>query len=377
MRQENKKGICIMIIIALLMVSFNVRIVSGEAYGGERVIDGDPFVESSWGLGGDWHIVDGDLIGNGTVTFQYAQQNPDFSGTSGKTFLVRAVISNYTSGSFRVAVGGYTNWCSPISGIGTYTREVVSQGSNSFRIQSFNPAFNGTIESISVKEILEEEPDGITVINSTRRIPSAVSTLDAMAGNVTQLNIIGTTASQTWQGYYGNISGTLTLDDSSNNTIYSWDLASPKGEIYASESEIDFSYGNIECFNLTKYETGYANLTYQETLLGLDANSADGINETFSFGTTYDSFYAGTNHINSQCPETQLYNASEEKDSSSFQEVLLYEKTTKKLIYTAIIEKEPVLGFNNEYWDFQMIVGEKGRSGDTETTTYYFYVEIE
>ena len=222
-----------------------------------------------------------------------------------------------------------------------------------------------------------EGPSNLTVVNTSTRTPQSAATIDALAGNVSQLNIVGTTVTQSWQGYYGNVSGTITLDDSSNNTLYSWALAEPEGEIYVSESTIDFSYGNIECYNYTKISSGYLNLSAYETTLGLESDDVDGVNETFLPGTTYDSFYAGTNQIDGLCPETQLYNASGVQDSSQFQEVLLYDLTSDKVVYTSILEETAILGFDGNNWDFQMIVGENGHAGNTGTTTYYFYVELE
>lgn len=229
----------------------------------------------------------------------------------------------------------------------------------------------------NVYATLPEGPSTISMQNSSRRTPASSQTLNAIAGNVSQISIYGTTVTQSWQGYYGNVSGNITLDDSSNNTLYNWPVTHPEGEIYASTSPIDFSIGNIACYNFTKSGGSYLNLTAYETSLGMDESNTDGINETFTLGTTYDDFYAGLNFINSSCPETQLFNSSEQKNPNQFQEVLLYDLTSNKVIFTSILEHVPVLGFNNQYWDFEMIVAEKGLAGDTETTTYYFYIEIE
>jgi hypothetical protein len=61
-----------------------------------------------------------------------------------------------------------------------------------------------------------------------------------------------------------------------------------------------------------------------------------------------------------------------------YQEVILEDNNTNATIYTAIIDFERSMpGFDGNVWDFQMIVPEKGSSGDTATTTYNFYVELE
>ena len=234
---------------------------------------------------------------------------------------------------------------------------------------------------ISISAITPEGPN-ITIINTTTRTPTAASTLEAYAGNITQIDIIGTTVTQTWQGYFGNITGTITLDDSRNNTLYNWDLASPEGEVYASTSTIDFSSGNILCFNYSDdVPAAYTTLSELESSLGADTYDADGVNETFSDSLTHTSFYTSVNLIDgtssdTACPTVRLFNSTEESTAGLFEEVLLYDKTNHKVIYTSILEDNE-FGFTNEIIDFQMIVGEDGHSGDTTTTTYYFYVELE
>ena len=234
-------------------------------------------------------------------------------------------------------------------------------------------------------QIIPTEPEGPTTLNvetTSRRTPAGAATIQALAGNVTQLSIVGNTVTQTWQAYYGNVTGTITLDDANNNTIYNWDLASPEGEIYASESPIDFTYENIGCYDFNMSDVGQSDfntLAEYEALLGLKADDADGIDETFREGTGYDSFYVGSRYIDNTsviCPTTQMYSQNEQQDQSRFQELLLYDNSSDKLVYTAIIEQD-VIGFDNQYWDFEMIVGENGHDGDTTTTTYYFYVELE
>ncbi len=236
--------------------------------------------------------------------------------------------------------------------------------------------------SLAGAQVMPTEPEGpteLSVINTSRRAPAGAATVQAQAGNVTQISIVGNTVTQTWQAYYGNVSGTITLDDALNNTIYNWQLASPEGEIYASESTIDFTYGNVFCYDFDASDTGdssFNTLAEYEALLGLEPDDADGIDETFTEGTGYDEFFVGSYRINDTCPTTQMYDHNEQKDPDKFQEVLLYDNTSDKLVYTAIIE-QAALGFDDKYWDFEMIVGENGHAGDTTTTTYYFYVELE
>jgi len=73
--------------------------------------------------------------------------------------------------------------------------------------------------------------------------------INAEAGNVTELTISSLTQTQTWQGYYGNITGTIVLDDVQNWTMYSWATAEPQGEIYASNGS-SVTWSKIRWFRM-------------------------------------------------------------------------------------------------------------------------------
>jgi len=173
------------------------------------------------------------------------------------------------------------------------------------------------------------------------------------------------------------------LDDASNNTMYDWTLASPEGEIYAATSTIDWTSGNVKCYDYNYSQVGdssYVTLAELESGLNVATDDIDGIDETFKEAQTYESFYVGEYQITNAsmlCPTTQTYTGSETKDASSFQEVILYDNSTDVHVYTAIIEETEPVGFNDYAWDFQMLVAEDGHNGDTGTTPYYFYVELE
>ncbi len=78
-----------------------------------------------------------------------------------------------------------------------------------------------------------QAPETFTVTESGRRGNQSAQTIEAEAGNVTALSVDAQIITQAWQGYYGNITGTITLDDADNITFYDWSLSSPTGEIYA------------------------------------------------------------------------------------------------------------------------------------------------
>ncbi|MCX6750028.1 MAG: hypothetical protein NTZ83_01070, partial [Candidatus Pacearchaeota archaeon] len=61
---------------------------------------------------------------------------------------------------------------------------------------------------------------------------------------------------------------------------------------------------------------------------------------------------------------------------NKFEEVILYEPTTYSVVFASLLN-ENVLGFNNNPYDFEMLVLENGHLTDTSPTTYYFWVELE
>lgn len=241
--------------------------------------------------------------------------------------------------------------------------------------------------------VLAIQPFGanFTVESSTRAEPDSPQSVEALAGNVTELNIQGFSTTQSWQGYFGNVSGTIMLADSSDSVMYNWSLASPQGEIYASTND-SVSWSDVQCLNFTSdgtyvSESGNGgttnqhgtNLTQLEALFNIDWDDVDGVNETFNlFGPgTHDLFY--TNNLEfseGECRNTRIFDSSGSGINDNFEEVLMYDPVTRSIIFASIID-EDVNGFDGATHDFEMLVLEDGHETDVDTTTYYFYVELE
>jgi len=199
--------------------------------------------------------------------------------------------------------------------------------------------------------------------------------VQAQAGNVTALNINSTRLTSRWQGYYGNITGVITLDDANNNTLYNWRIASPQGEIYAVNHSTTPTWANVDCFN---YSDSTQNVTFAEleSSLGLAPADRDGVNETFNLTYT-GSFSAGTKTITAgdECPIASLF-VSDAYSGVRFNETILFQNQSDDMvIYAALLEQDQT-GFQggSSTLDFEMIVGENGDS--TEATIYYFFVEL-
>ena len=231
-----------------------------------------------------------------------------------------------------------------------------------------------------------EGPNSIVRGDSERKtLDSGGQEQEAEAGNMTSLEISATTITKRWQGFYGNISGGITLDDAANNTMYSWGLITPSGEIYASNGT-GVTWANIHCINFTSDESsGIAskyNLTILNHFIGLGSDTEqaedDSVNATFNqtFGDDDSTLEIGSVTINNadNCSMVYLYNSSGYQ-TTHFKEVLLTDN--ESIIFASIIEQDTA-GFQNASVDFEMIVGVNGTSttASTHIREYYFYIEL-
>ncbi|MFH1290665.1 MAG: hypothetical protein ABIH92_04625, partial [Nanoarchaeota archaeon] len=232
--------------------------------------------------------------------------------------------------------------------------------------------------------VLAVEPNGasVTEISSETTPSGTAGNHSAIAGNVTEIVIFSEdSVTQSWQGYYGNVSGGLRIADASDSALYNWSLASPQGEVYASTNS-SITWANIQCFNFTAagnhttsgepagntslYGT---NLTQLQDSFNIDATDLDSVNATFS-NFNHDAFFAANHEFTAnECRSVQLFTNESASEDGVFEEVLLYEPVTTSVIFVSILE-DSQKGFDDSNIDFEMLVLEDGHDSDTASTTY-------
>ena len=226
-----------------------------------------------------------------------------------------------------------------------------------------------------------------STMNASNYMPESI---EAYAGNISQLTIFGRSQTKHWQGYYGEVTGIIVLDDAQNWTLYDWPNPEPKGEIYATSNETTPNWMTIACFNYTfgADGAGLGNVSYWEGRHDIVWNDVDGIDETFNM-TTHPTLDIGEFTIQADsCPSTFTH-INDYFQSEDFVEVLLADDAGQ-LIFTTIIENKDTanntdpVGYNGVTHDFQMLVAEDGTSrtgpGGTrnqDTTTYWFYLDLQ
>ena len=252
------------------------------------------------------------------------------------------------------------------------------------------------------------EPYGTTFTSESNATAPAddPQSQNATAGYVSEIDVTGITTTQTWQGYFGNISGTIQLADVDDHQMYNWTLADPEGEIYASITN-SVDWDEIQCFNFTALGNdldgdcdGSAgdtcnlgmNLQQLEDAYTIASDDVDGVNETFavSGGTEHweeghELFYTNNLQFSSgECPTAHLFDSTNGTTGGNYQEVLLYDPDNNLgpasngyPVFASLIEESTLDGFDGRDHDFEMLVLEDGHGTNTASTAYYFYVELE
>ncbi len=237
--------------------------------------------------------------------------------------------------------------------------------------------FAGILNTVMAVDTDPNAPNNITQIQTETFNASLYPdiTVEAEAGNVTELDIYGVSQTIHWQGWYGNISGTITLEDAQGNVLYNWTSAEPQGEIYVARSNT-ITWNNVACFS----DAGTWSYDLEEAQVAITSDDPDGVNETFTT-TDHPTFYLGSDTITG-CPTAWTY-VNSAAQNSRFPMVLLEDDANSVAIYTTIIENRDdgnstdVVGFDGVTHDFQIMVPENGTLGNLVTTTYYFWVQIE
>lgn len=209
--------------------------------------------------------------------------------------------------------------------------------------------------------------------NNSLYIPDSV---DAIAGNLTELDITGVSQTQSWQGYFGNVTGEIILADASGFRFYDWSVAEPQGEVFTSVNST-ITWTDINCAPISddpNYRANWYNF------YGMIESDYDDINDTYNY-TNHPEFYVGYTTLNNcQTAYTFINNASQ---STDFPAVLLASDSNSTLIFTAILEdntegqRQGITGYDGKNYDFQILVAENGQKADNQVTPYYFWLEIE
>jgi hypothetical protein len=252
------------------------------------------------------------------------------------------------------------------------------------------------ITAIVAYAVSTTEPEGptISIANKSRRTFAPSQVMNVTAGNITEVTVTGASITQSWHGYYGNVTGTIRLDSAAQQSMYTWDQDYPSGEVYASEIQtVNWTQSNLDCYRfhfgvdaadyitIDEYEGwrgASASPPYQQNGvdygLGIGETDVDGVDETYSNDSNdgHDSFYTGNKYFNGSttganihCPVNHPYDETGGSAASTFDTILIIgdrhggdpSSTPYPPIYVSIIQKYGTEGFQNETWNFFTSIG--------------------
>jgi len=222
------------------------------------------------------------------------------------------------------------------------------------------------VSALAIPSVMAVPTGASITFNSTDYGPSSSpGSLTTNRSTITTIVLDAMQQDQHWKAYIGNVTGTLTLDDVGNNTIYDWTgITTAAGEVYASRNG-SLNFGAVACANSTV-------IGNEQTLMNMSVGDADTIGRTFNSTAHSSTVVAGTTLSSCNMTSTYVNNASQGQNSSaSFQEFLMQDAGAN-LVYVAILNDNKA-GYNGKTYDFQMIVAE---SHVQAPRTYYFYVEL-
>ena len=248
---------------------------------------------------------------------------------------------------------------------GQYTKELVRRG----KMRNKNIIWRRILFFILLfalaQVVLSAIPSGPGIINKgvENGTVRPATELNTSGGTITTIIINATTQNPHWKAYVGNVTGKLILEDAKNYSIYEWSLSTIAGEVYVTRDN-NINWSSIKCANSTHVDS-------EDVSMNHTSSAVDSINNTFSLSTHNPFWTASTEFTEDECDYTltTYVNDSTQSGTSDFQEILLWDGTS--IVYTTILENK-TQGFDLGYYDFQMIVPEKGWAGPVSSTSYYF-----
>ena len=218
---------------------------------------------------------------------------------------------------------------------------------------------------LNVVVALPTGPDSLNVTSNETGSGSGSPWMVNISGAyIAKMNISSTSQNPHWKGFIGWINGKFTLDDSSGSTVYDWSSSSANGEVYATRESGSIEWGNISCANASQINS-------EDTVL--QQSGDDNISSTFS-GTNLETYVvAGFSVGVGDCFSSNAY-VNNVSQNSSFEEIVLFDDSD--IIFAAEIEDD-VAGYDNNTYDFQMIVPDYGNESIGGNVIYYLYVEID
>ena len=275
------------------------------------------------------------------------------------------------------------------------TKAVTRKTANTFLFILLFSAFLSILLTL-----VTADPVGPTITlygNSTKgqvpgvKVNSTINGSISPGGYIFTLGLNALQQNTRWKAYVGNVTGTLTLDDAQDNTLFQWSLTSVSGEVYATRASSNINWTGINCtwrgelsHGVFRYNESNRTVEERENLALSHTSKDDNITTTFALAN-HSSITVGARIIGkNECFALNTYQNDRaqvfgDSDLANFTQVILYDGTNTtngNIIYETKIENDKVGYRSDSTYDFQILLPENGALGFTGSTAYYFYVEL-
>lgn len=179
-------------------------------------------------------------------------------------------------------------------------------------------------------------------------------TVDVISGHVYSNNLDATQGTYKWVGMYGNVTGTIVLEDTSGKQFFNWTGA--KGLlVYASNETVNWT--SLSGASESEVTTAYPFL----------ASGTDDYANTF--GTTSENigsliYPSATSVYATPFPTASHFKTYALKDGSG------------NIVWGGKVLSAANTTYDGSTADFEMLLPEDGTSNDNTVTTYNFWVEL-
>jgi len=196
-----------------------------------------------------------------------------------------------------------------------------------------------------------------TYVQSSTGTAPLTTSAPAIGGNITAVNISGSSITDRWTGFYGNISGIVRLADAAGNKFYQWTINVITGAIvYASNGTVSnwstlapARFVDMPSYLIQTAADNYSNTFFQ--------------NETFTTNlqSIPNTFYTLTLNSSVQNSTFKTYAFTADVNATA--------DDNSTIIFAGKAVQQSN-AFNNAAADFQIIAPARS------ATTYYFYLEL-
>jgi hypothetical protein len=184
-----------------------------------------------------------------------------------------------------------TAWCKSMSGLKIPTG-IKKIGGEKKKMNTQKKCTGIILAAIMVASvvaftgIVSALPDGATMdinVSASTKDAGTVGTNSAQGGYITGLNATVEQSTAKWQGYCGNVTGSIVLMDGSSNKMFDWgDSITNGGTVLATTSPTSPTWAGVEAVTTTERDHATLGINY---LWSWDNTGLDCADDTFSIAT--------------------------------------------------------------------------------------------